>query len=973
MKFKKIIPLILVLMLVFTLTACDNWQRGIDEVQDADGPSWDLDLSVPLLPETNVPVGEELYSFLEDEGFIDDDLDDVDDIRIRERAEIIEEIKLSDQVDIDDFNFDDLVDGPIVEMDNLPDSELDGDDINIDPIEIEIPDYELEFDFGDVDVDSIDLGFEIDQSEFEVSETITISSDEFTNNQVNALDIDDHDVTETIALELPDLPDQVDYITFDSGDINITVESDDDIDYEYVIKGIGDETSDGDGYFKNREVSGGEIIEVKFGISLEDEGNPPTEDIEVTAKTAGVEIGTVYLSDNAVEDTITTQIEDLDFESMGEDDFIEFTKGKIELKFVPDDIEFEELNIKVADQELDEDDGVYSFEGIEISEDDIDNDGNLVIEIYYDAESWEYSDSSSIDVSIKETEDLDWEVHIENYQVEDLDDLIDFSDQFDDLDNIDPSKINFSDGIISFEITGNGLESYRIEINIDEIEDDIESNDDYIDLEDESLSVTPEIAAVFTGVISQEAEKIEIDISLDDAEVESIDLEDPFDIAGEIEDDIIVSLDGLPDGVESITLSEGKINITGLTDLLEPEDNEGNRINQIDIEMILPDGETKIEADMIIDEDTEEVIYQLDLAGALLEREGDEWSDIEIKVSSDIYELKAVDEIAVNADVEEDIDWEEVTIKGNFLDDELEDFSNISEELDLSDTGLDELDDILEFFALTGETINFLLDLDTNIEEGLNLFIDNIIIKGFDDSGEAIKDEDGNILKIEKNDIQFESGDRPQEILDLDDREKLAELIMEQPEKIKFEIGDISAADPDDTFTITKESKISADAIFELALTFELRDTDGEGEFVFEGDPVELDIDAETRETLSNNLVEVKLVQEIVNQLPLTGEIEIVIGEELEPDNGNFYDEDNLIYESGLLDLRDDTEKYRFETELGEEFISSLKNDNLYVGFKVKIPLLDEDGNQRKISFSRSDMIELKVWTNVTVTVNPGN
>lgn len=194
--------------------------------------------------------------------------------------------------------------------------------------------------------------------------------------------------------------------------------------------------------------------------------------------------------------------------------------------------------------------------------------------------------------------------------------------------------------------------------------------------------------------------KIKIDISLDDAEVESIDLEDPFDIAGEIEDDIIVSLDGLPDGVESITLSEGKINITGLTDLLEPEDNEGNRINQIDIEMILPDGETKIEADMIIDEDTEEVIYQLDLAGALLEREGDEWSDIEIKVSSDIYELKAVDEIAVNADVEEDIDWEEVTIKGNFLDDELEDFSEISEELDLSDTGLDELDDILEFFCL---------------------------------------------------------------------------------------------------------------------------------------------------------------------------------------------------------------------------------------------------------------------------------
>lgn len=977
MKYKKILPLILVLMLVFTLTACDNWQRGIDEVQDADGPSWDLDLSVPLLPETNVPVGEELYSFLEDEGFIDDDLDDVDDIRIRERSEIIEEIKLSDQVDIDDFNFDDLVDGPIVEMDNLPDSELDGDDININPIEIEIPDYELEFDFGDVDVDSIDLGFEIDQGEFEVSETITISSDEFTNNQLNALDIDDHDVTETITLELPDLPNQVDYITFDSGDIKITVDPDGDIDYEYVIKGIGDETSDGDGYFKNREVSGGEIIEVKFGISLEDEDNPPTEDIEVTAKTAGVEIGTVYLSDNAVEDTITTQIEDLVFESMGEDDFIRFTEGKIKLEFNPDDIEFEELNIKVADQELDEDDGVYSFEGIKISEDDID-DGNLDIEIYYDAESWEYSDSSSsdsssIDVSINETEDLDWEVYIENYQVEGLDDLIDFSDQFDDLDNIDPSKINFSDGIISFEITGNGLESYRIEINIDEIEDDIESNDDYIDLEDESLSVTPEIAAVFTGVISQEAEKIEIDISLDDAEVESIDLEDPFDIAGEIEDDIIVSLDGLPDGVESITLSEGKINITGLTDLLEPEDNEGNRINQIDIEMILPDGETKIEADMIIDEDTEEVIYQLDLAGALLEREGDEWSDIEIKVSSDIYELKAVDEIAVNADVEEDIDWEEVTIKGNFLDDELEDFSEISEELDLSDTGLDELDDILEFFALTGETINFLLDLDTNIEEGLNLSIDNIIIKGFDDSGEAIQDEDGNILKIEKNDIQFESGDRPQEILDLDDREKLAELIMEQPEKIKFEIGDISAADPDDTFTITKESKISADAIFELALTFELRDTDGEGEFVFEGDPVELDIDAETRETLSNNLVEVKLVQEIVNQLPLTGEIEIVIGEELEPDNGNFYDEDNLIYESGLLDLRDDTEKYRFETELGEEFISSLKNDNLYVGFKVKIPLLDEDGNQRKISFSRSDMIELKVWTNVTVTVNPGN
>ena len=91
MKYKKILPLILVLMLVFTLTACDNWQRGIDEVQDADGPSWDLDLSVPLLPETNVPVGEELASFLD----VEDEIEDL----------VIKPKYVLDEEDLDDQNY----------------------------------------------------------------------------------------------------------------------------------------------------------------------------------------------------------------------------------------------------------------------------------------------------------------------------------------------------------------------------------------------------------------------------------------------------------------------------------------------------------------------------------------------------------------------------------------------------------------------------------------------------------------------------------------------------------------------------------------------------------------------------------------------------------------------------------------------------------------------------------------------------
>lgn len=101
-------------MLVFSLTGCDNWQSGLDEVQNAQAPSWDLKLSIPLLPATTVNVGEEIYAHMEEEDLIEKGQEEIEDLSIKERFELFDRIELAQEIegnlDLTDYQLADSLD-----------------------------------------------------------------------------------------------------------------------------------------------------------------------------------------------------------------------------------------------------------------------------------------------------------------------------------------------------------------------------------------------------------------------------------------------------------------------------------------------------------------------------------------------------------------------------------------------------------------------------------------------------------------------------------------------------------------------------------------------------------------------------------------------------------------------------------------------------------------------------------------------
>ena len=147
MKFKKTVLLVFVLVLAIGLTGCDNWQSGLDEIEDATGPSWDLDLSIPLLPATNVDVGEELAKEFDE----DLDTDEDGNFKISLLEEDDREI-INEKINIDDFEFE-----PVEFEPGLDDVEFNLDDVSFDNITLE----------SNADTSSLDNS----NSEFEVNET----------------------------------------------------------------------------------------------------------------------------------------------------------------------------------------------------------------------------------------------------------------------------------------------------------------------------------------------------------------------------------------------------------------------------------------------------------------------------------------------------------------------------------------------------------------------------------------------------------------------------------------------------------------------------------------------------------------------------------------------------------------------------------------------------------------------------------
>ena len=290
------------------------------------------------------------------------------------------------------------------------------------------------------------------------------------------------------------------------------------------------------------------------------------------------------------------------------------------------------------------------------------------------------------------------------------------------------------------------------------------------------------------------------------------------------------------------------------------------------------------------------------------------------------------------------------------INDEIESNGNdklFREEIDLTDL---DIDDFSDYIKPSAGGLEFLIELTSDID-GLGFELEDFV---FDVDGEEVKVDD---FKLKAGEVSELPEDKVDELFGLIFNSD------EQPQELTVEIGGIKAIDPDNKFIIYPgDNEIKANAEMNFYLEFEfVADEDDPDNFIYRAEPEEFDLDEDTRDALSNNLRSVEIVQEIVNELPLSGEIEIFISGD-EDDKAEFYDDGNEgIYRSGLINLKKDNQRYRYQQELGEDFIKALTEESpVYIGYRIKIPI-DED---EPVRFSKNDRIELKMWSNVTVRVN---
>ncbi|MBF8436954.1 hypothetical protein I0Q91_07695 [Halanaerobiaceae bacterium Z-7014] len=509
----------------------------------------------------------------------------------------------------------------------------------------------------------------------------------------------------------------------------------------------------------------------------------------------------------------------------------------------------------------------------------------------------------------------------------------------DETEKIDVSELTNIDGFEYLEFTDGSI--------VVEIPEEFELSDDGVKIEfaGEKLDRIDGRTFSFDGV--------------------SIDKDKFADDNNEIEIEIIftiVELEGDKDGDYSVSLRvdedlEWDIRIEDFnleydfafdSDVIDAEDIVFKEDSKLIFEIIDSDL-TFEDIKLVIDDRETNKDGEINLAGMTLQELSDSKIEFSGTLPGDLNDF----EIGINP---ANLAWEvkaEDAIK--LINDEIESNGNdklFSEEIDLTDL---DIDDFSDYIKPSAGGLEFLIELTSDID-GLGFELDGFV---FDVDGEEVEVDDFKLKAGEVSELpEGKIDDLFDLIFDSDD----------QPEKLTIKIDGIKAINEDDKFIIYPgDNEIKANAKMNFYLEFEFVADENLDNFIYRAEPEEFDLDEDTRDALSNNLRSVEIVQEIVNELPLSGEIEIFIrGDEVDKDD--FYDDGNEgIYSSGLINLKKDNQRYRYQQELDEDFIEALTEESpIYIGFRIKIPI-DED---EPVRFSTNDRIELKMWSNVTVRVN---
>ena len=345
-------------------------------------------------------------------------------------------------------------------------------------------------------------------------------------------------------------------------------------------------------------------------------------------------------------------------------------------------------------------------------------------------------------------------------------------------------------------------------------------------------------------------------------------------------------------------------------------------------------------------------------------------------VSSFTYDPDSVIEVSVDLI---DIDWEEMKVifdedKLGFADD-----ISLFEESEPINIGLSDLPEEVRRLGINSKHSSFYITYDNQTPMKVSVDeYDPIIITALDEEGNTIG---------EPVEIPFEIGanDKGQSENYID---TMIDILNAYPDSIQLSGGTMNFGPPDEddtVVTLLPEMTLEVGIEQELALSLVLRadKDDPEKPLVFRQEPQPVDIDADEQDLIGSWLQEASLHYAIVNHMPLDSTISIYLGEyegvfESEEDYDDFYEQDDLLVmklielpapvldEDGFVEAPSDLKE--ITVPFDQEAIEWFQLDNLHLGVVLEIPVGEED---KTITFSSDDYIQLRVWSTVKIRVNP--
>ena len=672
-------------------SGCDIWRSGIDEVEKAEGPTWDVDLAIPLLPATEVELGEMLVEHfgldpeqvdreirLKSANILEEDrLTDEGRIRLMDQR-----LLLADQIDLTEagFNYekgynlsrpgeDDGYSGDSFRMseinryleelaDDLTREELfiypDGSQYKIreetlrEPLDFVHDSYWL----GENETISVELP-ELDLAEV-LAGVEALQLVELEPDKLMVITEDDYD----FEYEIGELPDQILRVQLKSGEFSFVVDGGggENIEVKEVQVWLGGQELPGrfirvgeeEHYYFNladRYLTGDEKIKVYYEIRVDRTGLEEPGLLELRfGITEEFKPGLVELVPGAVEVEPLETVIELDFDGNLEHikEFI-FRDGLLEIEIIEELLNLGyELEVFLDGKKLSQlnDPGGKSSDSQEfelaaaggarvIPIDGVRDEIPVIVEI--ELNSFQYIAREDVEVGIElGLSELDWAVRIVDYPLEEIrlyDDELDF-------ENID-ELIFTEDSRLLLEILEFPCCQYTVALELpgrDLVTNPILLTESRpaaeVFLSDTEIGSQLDSSAVLKGLFNGV-----VDNSSDFLEIElrtEIEIEKVrFDPAEPevYQERFEIELASLPAEISSIEITRGIMELEILA--AEPDDLKFNQF-----ELIFSDGRSRE-----FSYDSGQGLYYLDLAGEVLAKTGGSWGGLELVVDAEMTEI----------------------------------------------------------------------------------------------------------------------------------------------------------------------------------------------------------------------------------------------------------------------------------------------------------------------------------------------